>query len=260
MFAFTFPTKRPSFPAAPPASPTTVIHHMEQNALKEKPLLSDNDEDDDCFPASPCSSKRLRRLGSAVASPVAVEAQQQQQQQPLSLARIIPTRRSVAFSDQAVKQHPSDRTLEEVRGAWYSREEISTFKNDRKTAIKVLKSVEFRVELVDDSVCCLRGYEAYFSVEHNRATKCAREMALRAVLDEQERQRRSIDNWDGSLTTEAVRSRCLPTSEWASRNAAELGARDAEYARAVCYRENNRSYNTASADPAGSDAVVLYWF
>jgi hypothetical protein len=213
--------------------------------------MEDDYDGDGCAAACPSSSKKLRRSGSA--------------EGPEPAGR----RKAVSFSSEADERHDSDRTLEEVRSSWYGRDDIAAFKDGRKDAIRVLKSVRFQLELVDDAVCCLRGYEAYFSLEHNRATKCAREAALRAVLQEQDRQRRSVDNWGGGLSDgggggggEALRSRCLPTSEWASRNALELGARDAEYARAVYFYDScddSSSSDNNSDSQTTSRSNAFFW-
>jgi hypothetical protein len=170
--------------------------------------------------------------------------------------RRVPERKSVAFSEE-VWLYRCDKTEEEVQQSWYNREEISAFKNERRLVIQTLRAVDFRLELIDESACCLRGYEAYFSIEYNKATKFVREAALRAVLAEQHRQRTSslagtaapLSSPSGYLpphpsegteagtaaayevdASEALRLACRETSEWALRNAAELGANDAAFA------------------------------
>jgi hypothetical protein len=162
--------------------------------------------------------------------------------------RKVAERKSVAFSEE-IWLYRCDKTEDEVQQAWYSREEIATFKNERRFVIQLLRAVDFRLELIDESTCCLRGYEAYFSIEYNKATKFVREAALRAVLAEQHRQRTltvspttshpsaclllpypSETSAGASSSEEALRLACRETSEWALRNAAELGANDAAFA------------------------------
>jgi hypothetical protein len=141
--------------------------------------------------------------------------QLQQQQQS------IPKRKAVGFADSALL-YSSDRTYEEVNRMWYSKDELATFKNERKLVVKALKRANFNVAAVERSgKYCLRGYEAYFSLDVNKAMKDARTLVTSLVLTEQERQR-SL----GIHDDEAIRFACSSVSQWACDNASKLGEND----------------------------------
>lgn len=140
---------------------------------------------------------------------------QQQQQQSM------PKRKSVGFADSALL-YSSDRTQDEVNRMWYSKDELATFKNERKLVVKALKRANFNVAAVERSgKYCLRGYEAYFSLDVNKAMKDARTLVTSLVLTEQERQR-SL----GAHDDEAIRFACSSVSQWACDNASKLGEND----------------------------------
>ena len=143
--------------------------------------------------------------------------QQLQQHQQQSM----PQRKSIGFADSALL-YSSDRTYDEVNRMWYSKDELATFKNERKIVVKALKRANFNVAAVERSgKYCLRGYEAYFSLDVNKAMKDARTLVTSLVLTEQERQR-SL----GIHDEEAIRFACSSVSQWACDNAAKLGEND----------------------------------
>jgi hypothetical protein len=130
-------------------------------------------------------------------------------------------RREVSFADSALL-YSSDRTIDEVSRMWYTKDELANFKNERKGIVKVLKRTNFDVAAVERSgKYCLRGYEAYFSLEVNKAMKDARSLALSLVLTEQDRQRAL-----GIRDVEAIRFACSAVSQWACDNAVKLGEDD----------------------------------
>jgi len=126
----------------------------------------------------------------------------------------------VSFADTALV-YGSDRTQDEVDRSWYNREELAVFKNERRDAVRMLKRASFDVKKVSLERC-LRGFEAYFSVDINRATKHCRELVLTAVFAEQNRQ------WAaGIVDVESLRGASQNASRWALRNALESGSKDA---------------------------------
>lgn len=142
---------------------------------------------------------------------------QYQQQQQESMFN----RKTVGFADSALL-YSSDRTHDEVNRMWYSKDELATFKNERKLVVKALKRANFNVAAVERSgKYCLRGYEAYFSLDVNKAMKDARTLVTSLVLTEQERQR-SL----GVHDDEAIRFACSSVSQWACDNASKLGEND----------------------------------
>lgn len=130
--------------------------------------------------------------------------------------------RGVSFAEEALL-YSSDWTPEDVQASWYDHDELEVFKGERKHIVKTLKKVGFDLKQIDREKVCLRGYEPYFSVEMNKATKYARSLVMSVVLVEQERQRRS-----GNINAESLRERCCQASQWARDNALEMGAWDAE--------------------------------
>jgi hypothetical protein len=109
-----------------------------------------------------------------------------------------------------------------VKSLWYSVDELSDFKKDRRNIVKQLKKAQFDISRVPRKYC-LRGYEAYFSLNINRAMNCARELCLAVVAVEQARQRSR-----GVYNPEALRQECCQASQWARDNGLSLGAQDAQ--------------------------------
>jgi hypothetical protein len=127
----------------------------------------------------------------------------------------------VSFAENAYL-YPNDKTEEEVRSCWYTNEDLACFKKERRGVIKMLKTVNFNIRALDTSRLCLRGFEAYFSVEINKVTKHSRALVFRVVLTEQHRQRCL-----GFSDSELVKAVSQQASQWALRNAIELGSLDA---------------------------------
>lgn len=127
----------------------------------------------------------------------------------------------VAFAEDALL-YRSNLTTEDVKRMWYSTNELATLKSERKAIIKILKKVNFKLDKLDQEAICLRGYEAYFSVSMNKATKYARELVLSVVLAEQSRQRMV-----GVFDPESLRQLCGQASQWARDTALVLGITDA---------------------------------
>jgi hypothetical protein len=128
---------------------------------------------------------------------------------------------SVHFAEEAFL-YPSDRTVHDVQESWFTKDDLAVFKKDRKDVVRVLKRAGFDTNAVDKKKYCLRGYEPYFSLEMNKATKYAREMLYTNVFEEQKRQRRLNRN-----EPETMRECCCAKSQWARGNALELGVLDA---------------------------------
>ena len=155
-------------------------------------------------------------------------------------------RKSVAFADSALL-FSSDRTPEEVGRMWYSKDELAIFKNERKLVVKALKRANFNLDVVERSgKYCLRGYEAYFSLDVNKAMKDARTLVTSLVLTEQERQRNL-----GMRDDEALRFACSSVSQWACDNALKLGEND-EMDVYGSYDSEYNNNNNSSMDYAHS--------
>jgi hypothetical protein len=142
--------------------------------------------------------------------------QQQQLQFPSPPSR----RKEVSFADSALL-YSSDRTVEEIDRMWYSKDELALFKNERKAVVKALKKTRFDVAAVERKGHCLRGYEAYFSLDINKAMKDSRTLLISLVLTEQDRQRAV-----GINDPEALRFAGAAVSQWAGDNALKLGESD----------------------------------
>lgn len=169
-----------------------------------------------------------------------------QQQRRMELASATATRhgrrrqrrKQVSFSESALV-YGSTRTPEDVNDSWYTKAELTTFKNDRRETVRVLKKSNFDIERVG-AVHCLRGYEAYMSIEINKATKYCRELVLNLVFSEQNRQRMV-----GIVDHESIRIASQHASSWALRNALEVGSNDAAFMMLVRleYLNTNNQHN-----------------
>lgn len=124
----------------------------------------------------------------------------------------------VCFAEHALL-YSSARTASEISQTWYSKHELDLFKKERILAIRALKEADFDTSRVS---ICLRGYEAYFSVELNRAMKHARNLNYTLVFAEQNRQR-FLDIIDEELVKECS----LMATKWARETAIRLGSLDA---------------------------------
>jgi hypothetical protein len=129
-------------------------------------------------------------------------------------------RKEVTFADSALL-YSNDRTREEIDSMWYSKDELEKFKSERKSVVKALKKTHFDVAAVERKGYCLRGYEAYFSLDINKAMKDSRALAISLVLTEQDRQRAV-----GMKDPEALRFAGAAVSQWAGDNALKLGESD----------------------------------
>jgi len=130
------------------------------------------------------------------------------------------TFKQVHFAQEALL-YATLRNEQEVFDSWYNSNELAEFKKERLKTVTQLKRAGFDTKKIG-SKYCLRGFEAYLSVEMNKATKYARHLVINVVLAEQNRQR-----LHGSLDTELLRDRCVHASQWARDNAHELGKIDA---------------------------------
>lgn len=117
---------------------------------------------------------------------------------------------------------------EDVDQGWYTKDELAVFKEERKALVKTLKKVRFDLSRIDQSVHCLRGYEAYFSIKANKEYKQKRQMVWGAVLQEQARQR-YMGRKDG-LMMQLVSAHA---TQWARDTATELGMQDAQVALSI---------------------------
>ena len=129
--------------------------------------------------------------------------------------------RRVTFAEEALL-YRSNRTQEDVKEMWYTKQELASFKDERREIIRLLKKVKFDLSRVNQEHICLRGYEPYFSVAMNKATKYARELVMTVVFVEQSRQRMM-----GVFEPESLRERCCQASQWARETGMELGHTDA---------------------------------
>lgn len=131
----------------------------------------------------------------------------------------------VSFAEEAL-MYSCDCSYEEVMRTWYNKDELSSFKQDRKDLIKVLKKHHFDLPVVEKTYgrkYCLRGYEPYFSLEGNKEIRRNREFVLSSVLKEQSRQRQSF----GIIADHDVIGRhCTDASKWARDGGYRLGIQD----------------------------------
>lgn len=146
--------------------------------------------------------------------------------------------KSVSFADDAYV-YPNDRTPQEVADSWYDADELAVFKNERREVVRMLKRVSFNLDAVDPSIC-LRGYEAYFSIEVNRATKQARETLFTAVFCEQNRQRAL-----GFRDSELIRRVSQHSTVWSLQNALALGSRDATESYMLNVKDLERDFHSS---------------
>lgn len=137
---------------------------------------------------------------------------------PQSMESLSRTQKSVSFAEEALL-YASPLFIDEVCELWYSQEEYVSLKDERRTSVKLLRF--YGSEAIQNKVC-IRGLEAYFSVETNKAIREARETAIRTVLNEQRLQRQL-----GYYDEEALRSVYIPTTEWMRNRALELARSDA---------------------------------
>jgi hypothetical protein len=84
----------------------------------------------------------------------------------------------------------------------------------------VFKKINFELERLE-GIICLRGFEPYFSIAVNKATKQQRIYCFQAVLLEQRRQKET-----GVSDVDLLRSVACQASQWAKGNALQLGAND----------------------------------
>lgn len=131
----------------------------------------------------------------------------------------------VSFAEEAL-MYSCDCSYEEVLRMWYSKDELASFKQDRKDLIKVLKKHHFDLPVVEKTYgrkYCLRGYEPYFSLEGNKEIRRNREFVLSAVLKEQSRQRQSF----GIIADhDVIGKHCMDASKWARDGGYRLGIQD----------------------------------
>ncbi|GAX27071.1 hypothetical protein FisN_9Lu404 [Fistulifera solaris] len=113
-------------------------------------------------------------------------------------------KKTVSFASEALL-YSTPFFMDEIRALWYSQDEYLSLREERRTAVKLLRV--YGVETVKRKVC-LRGLEAYFSVETNRAMKEARDLAVISVLHEQDLQRKL-----GFYDAEGLRSVYVPATQ-----------------------------------------------
>ena len=127
----------------------------------------------------------------------------------------------VRFHEQ-VLAYGNPRDLEEVIDSWYSKDQLATFKADRKEVVRALKDVNFDLSKIDTTKHQLRGLEAYLSVSFNKLLQRKRREASRKVLEVQHHQR-SHNVWDDEI----LRSVSCHATEWARLRGISMGQQDA---------------------------------
>jgi hypothetical protein len=176
--------------------------------------------------ASSCWSNTPTSLASKLAKlqqqTLILHQQQQHQRQLPQLQQKQQQKRRVTFAEDVYLYASPHASNDHVKPLWYSADELADLKKERRDVVKQLKKAEFDISRVPRKYC-LRGYEAYFSLNINRATKCARELCISVVAVEQARQRAS-----GIYNPEALRLECSLASQWARDNGTALGAQDAQ--------------------------------
>ncbi|CAB9512499.1 expressed unknown protein [Seminavis robusta] len=181
-------------------------------------------------------SSRLANSATFPLAPQQAQAQAQQSQQaqsqpeqatPLHSNVKKQARRHVSFAP-VTSMVSNEWSREEVDAGWYTKDELSVLKQERKALVKVLKKVRFDLSMIDQSVHCLRGYEAYLSIQANKEYKAKRQMVWESVLREQARQR--YMRISDPLMMQLVSGHA---TQWARDTATELGMKDAQVALAI---------------------------
>jgi hypothetical protein len=155
------------------------------NSTRKRTNLDRSDHSLPCSPPS-ASSMDFKELSSLLSK--------MQDPTPAATAIVHRKRRrraaplSVSFAEDAFL-YPSERLIEDLEESWYSKDDLASFKKERKAVIRALKRVGFDTNAVDKQKYCLRGYEPYFSIEVNKALKHSRAMLTSTVLSEQKRQK-----------------------------------------------------------------------
>lgn len=126
-------------------------------------------------------------------------------------------RKQVSFADEALL-YSSPLFIDEVRELWYTQDEYASLKEERRTVVKLLRY--YGMEAIKRKVC-IRGLEAYTSIETNRALKEAREKSTYTVLHEQRLQREL-----GFYDPDALRDVYVPTTQWLRDHALRLARND----------------------------------
>lgn len=139
-----------------------------------------------------------------------------------------PKKRSrVKFAEHALS-YSSNRTQKDILHSWYTPMELYIFRQERKDFIKYIQRVNFDRTRIDETRISLRGFEAYFSVEDNKAFRRAKYNNLNYVLKEQDVQRRL-----GFQNPEVLREISSQQSKWARQVAQHLGTMDALESREI---------------------------
>lgn len=149
-------------------------------------------------------------------------------------------RRKVGFAEDALLYSCDRTSYEEVIHTWYNRDELAAFKSDRKDVVKLLKKHNFNLNSVMKSPSigkkyCLRGYEAYFSVDKNKELRKNRERVISSVMSEQNRQKQRLPSTMISqnklaylLDHNSIAKHSWDASQWARETANTLGRQDEE--------------------------------
>lgn len=132
----------------------------------------------------------------------------------------------VTFAEDALL-YSGHRTIADVKASWYTRDELGQFKAERKEVVRLLKKSNFDLSgLEAQGDVCLRGFEAYFSVQLNKTYKTARANVFTAVLEEQCRLKASPDTEERSKADSILRTVCCNASGWARTKALQLAMND----------------------------------
>jgi len=138
-------------------------------------------------------------------------------------------KKSVRF-DPLTKIYDLDPSVEEIKPIWYTDDELAVFKKERRDFVKILKRVDYDLDVVRNAGYCTRGLEAYFSVQINKMTRKRRQLAVHSVLREQQRQvDEQILQGRRRFTphNELLRQVSCQTTQWARERALHLGVEDA---------------------------------
>ena len=127
------------------------------------------------------------------------------------------SQKRVSFADSALL-YSSPLFIEDVRELWYTAKNYASMKEERRTAVKLIRF--YGIDAVKRKVST-RGLEAYYSIETNRAMKVARDNATYSVLHEQEIQRQL-----GFNDAEALRDVYVPATQWMRNRALQLARND----------------------------------
>lgn len=142
-------------------------------------------------------------------------------------------RKQVKFSED-VLCYSNVRDYKEIISSWYSKNELTAIRSERRNLVRELKRVNFDLKKLNRSSFHLRGLEPFLSLGFNKHMQKKRSQVLQTVLVVQKKQRQK-----GIRDAEALRAACCEASSWARDRAFTFGQKDAKVASAVASRNHD---------------------